>query len=286
MMRGVAVLASMMMLSAWAAVAQAAVAKPKPELLIVGMVHFGNPGRDIANSHVEDVTTAKRQREIESVVDRLASFRPTKVAVEWPAKDQAELDRRYADYRAGRYTLSRNETDQIGLRLAARLGLPRVEAIDWNDNPPGQDSDYDFPAWADAHDRGAEWQARVKAMQAKADSMSKLMTCTPVSAWLRRVNTPEYRRNDQRAYYDIASLGDNDANPGANWVGSWYARNLRILDNLERIAKPGDRIAVIYGAGHGFLLDQQARESGAFTVADTLKYLTTSPRDSWTHCPG
>jgi hypothetical protein len=263
--------------------ANAQAARP-PELLILGLPHFGNPGRDIANSHVEDVRTAARQREIDAVVTGLARFRPTRVAVEWPAEEQAKLDRRYADYRAGRYKLTTNEVDQIGLKLAARLGLPRVEAIDWNDEPPGKDDDYDFVSWAKAHRRGADWTAFERQSQFRADARSRLMACTPISTWLRQYNTAEYRRNDQRAYYRIAEFGDLTANPGAAWVGVWYARNLRIVENLRHIARSGDRILAVYGAGHGFLLDQQARESGSFRVMDTLAYLPKSFRDSWTRC--
>lgn len=255
-----------------------------PQLLVLGSPHFGNPGRDIANVHVEDVRSPARQREIEAVVARLATFRPTHVAVEWPAEKQASLDKRYADYRAGRYTLAADEVDQIGLRLAARLGLDRVDAVDWNNEPPGKDADYDFPAWADAHGRGDEWKALQAVGQKRASAQGELMACTPISDWYRRLNAPAYRAQDQQLYYEIARFGDQAANPGAAWVGTWYARNLRILDNLRRIAHPGDRVFAIFGAGHGFLLDQQARESGAFRVADTLAYLPTSSRDSWTHC--
>jgi hypothetical protein len=275
------ILAGAAALFATSAVPAAEQGRPTPELLILGAPHFSNPGRDIANSRVDNVLTPERQREVEAVVERLAAYRPTRVAVEWPADEQARLDRRYADYRAGRYALSANETDQIGLRLAARLGLERVDAVDWMGEPPGADADYDFPAWAAANGRGAEWDAQVRAGQARADALSALMRCTPVSSWLRRMNMTDYRRLDQRAYYDIASLGD----PGANWVGSWYARNLRILNALRRIARQGDRIVVVYGAGHGFLLDQQARESGAFAVVDTLAWLPEDPSDAWERCP-
>ena len=140
-----------------------------PQLLILGSPHLANHNRDIANVHVEDVRTPERQREIEAVVERLAAFHPTRVAVEWPADKQAELDKRYADYRAGRYVLSPDEVDQIGLRLAARLGLSRVNAIDWNEMPPGTDADYDFPAWAEAHGRGEEWKSFQQASQGRAD---------------------------------------------------------------------------------------------------------------------
>jgi hypothetical protein len=63
----------------------AAQVQDKPALLIVGTPHFANPGRDIVNTRVDDVTTPEREREIEAIVERLAAFRPTRVAVEWPA---------------------------------------------------------------------------------------------------------------------------------------------------------------------------------------------------------
>ncbi len=262
-------------------------AQTKPTLLIVGTPHFSNPGRDVINVRVPDVLTPERQREIEAVVNKLAAFRPTKVAVEWGAKNQARLDQRYADYRAGRYSLSPSETDQIALRLAARLNLPRVDAVDWGEKSPGDRSDYDYPAWAEANGRGKEWQAWVARKQEEANAGAGLMACTPVSSWLRRVNSPAYRASDHRDYYHIAQVGDRvGVNPGAAWVGTWYTRNLRILNNLRAIApSPQDRVIVIYGSGHGYLLDQQARESGDFQVRDTLRYLPQSDRDNWTRCP-
>ena len=96
------------------------------------------------------------------------------------------------------------------------------------------------------------------------------MVCTPVSSWLRRANTPQARSEMQRQYFEIARFGDNAANPAANWVGAWYARNLYILNNLTALAKqPQDRVIVIYGAGHGFLLDQQARGRGVRSCEHT-----------------
>lgn len=260
----------------------------RPTLLILGAPHFSNPGRDVVNTRVPDVMSPERQAEIETVVARLAAFRPTRVAVEWPASEQARLDQRYADYRAGRFQLTANERDQIGLRLAARLNLPRVDAVDWSENAPGPESDYDYPAWAEAHGRGADFRNWVSQFQTEANASARLMACTPVSAWMRAVNTPAYRLANHRTYFYVGQIGDlNGANPGAAWVGTWYARNLRILNNLRALAtQPGERIVAIYGAGHGYLLDQLARESGEFAVADPLANLPRSRRDSWTRCPG
>lgn len=259
----------------------------KPTLLILGVPHFGNPGHDTVNIRVPDVLSPARQREVAAIVERLAAFRPTRVAVEWPADAQGELDRRYADYRAARRALSANERDQIGLRLAARLGLSRVDAVDWDADPPGPPAAYDYPAWAETHGRGAEWRAWVARFQGEANADARLMACTPVSAWVRKVNTAAWRLANHRTYFYVAQLGDPRAdNPGAAWVGTWYARNLRILDNLRRLAAgPNERILVIYGAGHGYLLAQQARESGEFALADTAAWLPVSGRDRWTRCP-
>ena len=67
-------------------------AGPRPELLIVGSGHFANPGRGVVNVHVDDVLGPKRQAEVKDLVNRLAAFKPTIVAVEWPASQQDKLD--------------------------------------------------------------------------------------------------------------------------------------------------------------------------------------------------
>lgn len=249
-------------------------AAPKPALMIVGMPHLANPARDIANTKVEDVLTPRRQREIEALVDRLAAFRPTHVAVEWETEGQAKLDKRYADYRAGRLKLDSDETDQIGLRLAAKLGLPRVDAVDWNQEPPGTDDDYDFPAWLKAHGRGAEWDAYQKTAQNQADAEDAFQRCHPIADWVRSLNDEAGSEKLAQPYFEIATFGDNERNPGAAWVGAWYARNLRIYANLLHVGgAPGARTVAIFGAGHGPLLRSDAVQSGRFTLVDVLRYL-------------
>src|SRR3546814_17004198 len=64
-------------------------AEQRPELLILGSPHLANNNRDIANVHVEDVTTPAHQREIETLVDELARFRPPRIAIAWPSTNQA-----------------------------------------------------------------------------------------------------------------------------------------------------------------------------------------------------
>lgn len=249
----------------------------RPQLLVVGIAHFANPGRDLVNTRVPDVLEPDRQKELVEVVERLAALRPTHVVVEWAKSRQAELDARYGEYLSGRYALGRSEVDQVGLRLAARAGLRAVHAVDWNGLPPGDIAEYDWQAYAEATNQGD----RVEAIRAPSPSRSvHVLDAQPVDQWLRTLNAPESLAAMHRVYFDYVMLGDDSRQPGSNWVGHWYARNLRIFSNLVRITDdPRARIVVVYGAGHAYLLRQFARESGAFTVLDLSEWLSQRPGD-------
>ena len=93
----------------------------KPTLMILGSYHMANPGRDMVNVKADDVMTPKRQIEIKQLVGRLKKFKPTKVAVEHESEKDVELQTTYRSYLNGNYQLRRNETQQIGFRLASKL---------------------------------------------------------------------------------------------------------------------------------------------------------------------
>jgi hypothetical protein len=243
----------------------------RPSLLVLGSVHFDNPGRDIVNIKVEDVLVPGRQAEIARVVEELAAFRPNIVAVEWPRTAQDKLDERYRNYREGRYALSRDERDQLGLRLAAKLNLPRVDAVDWNEEPPGEEGLYAWDDYAKSH-------GQTELLSAIMDPQRTLgivpQGTLSIGAWLLKANSPDKLAASHRNYFDIATIGDDKLQPGVNWVASWYARNLRIFNNVVLLAaQPSDRVVVIYGAGHAYLLRQFARESGAFRLVDVAEVL-------------
>lgn len=176
----------------------------RPELLLIGSPHLANPGRDLANNDVPDVFTPARQRELEELLDSLAQWEPTRLAVEWAAADQGGLDERFSEYRAGRLSLTASERDQIGLRLAGQVGLQRIEAVDCFDNRPGSDADYDFADWAQDNGMSERLDALIAAGQAEADAPSRDMATTSISEWYKSVNAPGARRLMHRAYYDVA----------------------------------------------------------------------------------
>lgn len=100
------------------------------QLLILGTYHMANPGLDGENVEADDVRSPRRQAEIAELLDRLERFQPGRIAIEakygssvWPE--------RYHRHLAGEYEMGRNETEQIGFRLAERLGHETVYPIDY-----------------------------------------------------------------------------------------------------------------------------------------------------------
>jgi hypothetical protein len=240
----------------------------RPALLVLGTAHFANPGRDLVNPEIDDVLSPVRQAQIISVVQQIATFHPTRVVLEWPAAQQSQLDSMYRDYLSGKRQLGRTEKEQLGLRLAKLAGLAHVDAADWNGSPPGPADQYAWDSYGYSHGQGDRVSAilhpsKLSVLNVPLDKSKDLTT------WLLEINSEAALAAGHRFYFDIPLVGDGALQPGANYVGQWYARNLRIFANIARVAtKPDDRVVVIYGYGHAYLLRQFARESGAFRVID------------------
>lgn len=259
--------------------ALAAPVSAQPQLLVLGTVHFANPGLDQINLKVEDVLAADRQAELERLATALARFRPTHIAVEWEASKQETLDAAYAAWRGGNRA-NRDERHQIAFRLAERLGLARIDAVDWQRPPPGDEANYDFPAWASAHGQSDSLSAVFAKLKVDTDRLQKAMPCWTVSQWLADANASGVQRRNAMSYYPIARIGDTLSAPGAAWVGgSWHMRNLKIWANLAALAaRPDDRVLLVVGAGHRPLIEHFSRDSGSFRLLDPLKWLPKDKR--------
>lgn len=105
-------------------------------VLVLGTYHFDSPGLDVVKTEVADVLAPARQAEIIAVIEALARFRPDKIAIERLPASVAKLDSMYEAYLSGQHELSRSETQQLGFRLAARLGHQRLHPIDHREDFP------------------------------------------------------------------------------------------------------------------------------------------------------
>ena len=273
MLRLLAALAALVLPAA----AMAQTPDPAPiEVMVLGTYHMGNPGQDLHNARIDPVTTPAKQAELAAVAEALARFQPTALAIERVARNQSDmLDHRYPDFAPADLLTSPDERVQIGYRLAHRLGLQRVYAIDEQDRD-GQPSYFPFEdvqSWAVANGRSDPLEAmnaRVGAMVADMETRQRTDT---VAGLLRWMNTPERAAADQTFYTALLAFGAGDAQPGAVLNGRWYTRNALIFARLMQAAKPGDRIVVICGAGHGYWLREFVRTTPGFRLVEPNDYL-------------
>jgi hypothetical protein len=244
----------------------AAAAEPAPvQVIVLGTFHMANPGHDLHNQKVDDVLAPERQAQIAAVVEALARFAPTRVAVEWPAEIVAE---RYPKYLAGTLPASRNEVVQLGFHLGKLAHAP-VEGID---------VDGDFPygpveEWAKAHGRKgelAELGARIESVVA---AQAKALAEGGVAGELRLLNDPATIARDHEFYRAMLRYGAGSEQPGVALVSAWYRRNFELCARLAQLAKPGDRIVVMYGAGHLHLLRQCVEEMPGWKLVEASKLL-------------
>ncbi len=241
----------------------------RAEVLLVGTFHMANPGADLANVRVDDVLAPHRQQELDAVVRGLARFQPTKVVVEHPW-DDTELadafDRFVVDGGSG----SRSETHQLGFRLARSCGHPTVHGVDV------MDGFYD-PAieqlTADPEHR-ARWDALVASAEAFTARIGAALASGTIGAVLALLNTPEERAAMLRPYLEsLLPLASPPSWPGPDMAANWYRRNFRIAANLLALAEEGDRIVVIYGAGHIPVLEHVLRSIQSYRVVDPRPFL-------------
>lgn len=248
------------------------------QVMVLATYHMGNPGADVNNAQIDPVTTLAKQAELEAVADALARFNPTAIAVERVASDQATmLDQSYLAFKLEDLASKPDERVQIAYRLASRLKLERVYGIDEQDRP-GEPSYFPFDevaTWATANGREANLQALFEPVQAEIGKLEADQKTHTVGQLLTRINRPDNLLGEagHGLYMKALTLGSGADQPGAVLNGRWYTRNAIIFAKLRQVAKPGDRIVVIYGSGHTYWLREIARRMPGFRLVDPENYL-------------
>lgn len=245
----------------------------RTEIMILGTFHFSHADNasDVKGEDNLEIESETRQAELRAVIDRLKRFKPTRIAVEMMATDQARQDALFKAYADGTWTLGQNETYQLGFRLARELGIDGVSCVDTR--PPQVEVDATVEDWeAYARDRHelAKWQAYNEPnRQANAyiDALKSRMTLVE---YLRFMNDGKTKRRFKQFFLTgLVDVGVGDTYLGADLTGYWYRRNTRIFSNIKRLVEDkNDRILVIYGASHAWVLEELFEASPEFQVVD------------------
>lgn len=247
---------------------------PPTPVLLVGAFHF--PYYDL-DAHVTaqdkrvNVLEPQRQKELQALVDHIAHFKPTAIAVEGRG-NTGYLLRRYEKYLRTDSIPRPDEIDQIAFRLMKRFSIDTLYGVDaptlledlWDHRDsatlhPLLDSiyaDWDFTS-EDALSK------RYDTYQHAEDDYRFTHTLLESFLWM---NSDKAIERDLGAYL----VGDFKLGKyrGADGLAMhWYARNLRIFRNIQSLPlKPTDRLMVLYGAGHLGILKHLFESSPEFEL--------------------
>lgn len=219
--------------------------------------------------------TAAQRRRLAAVF--LAASEPASAYVQWLQLPVAE--RRAGDTlddalvaKLQRIATTNNESYQLAAVLAARLGLPRVHAVD---NHTGDRLDVpDIQALVRSIE-GA-WAAGSAALKEQQKQHAALKLADDLLPLYRQINDPAALRVDADANVLAAMRGQSPEHYPQIWVAGWEVRNLRMVANIRETfrERPGARVLSIVGSAHKSWFDAwlgQLQGVDIVNVADVLR---------------
>lgn len=192
------------------------------------------------------------------MIEVLKKFHPTKIAIEADI-DSPRVSQDCSAYVAGKYTLSRDETDQIGYRLARELGHHVVYPV----NVEGEFPIQRVANYGKANGRADKLDSLMASFGAQVKQEDDFLRWHTVLEMLQYLNSDSRVAKDIARYYAVVPFGESGDYAGPDLLALWYQRNIRIYHNVAAlIESPNDRILVIYGAGHlGWLQQDIAKDA-------------------------
>ncbi len=164
-----------------------------------------------------------------------------------------------------------NENYQMGARLAARLGLQRVHAVD---NHTGDNMDVaDRQAFGKAIEQAwAAGRAELNAREKQEQALSQGRDLLPL---YRYVNHPEHLKVLADVNAGAAMRAKSPQDYAQMWVAGWEIRNLRMVANIRESfrERPGARVLSIVGASHKPWFDSWLGQMQGVEIVDVGQVL-------------
>lgn len=252
------------------AAAQSVAEDKRLQVMVLGVYHFRNPNADVVKTNFPDHLSPAKQKEIEDVLDALAKFAPTKIFVEAVPESQGLKDK-YADYLKGSYVLTANETDQLGYRLAKRLGHRQVFGAD---HKIGMDINAVMAAANQT--KNTAFLTTFQGVIAEVQAMQKRHENATVMQALTELNDPALQQRTKDIYLQMARGSNGESYVGADVLTNWYQRNFRIFSNIVRSLEASDtRVLIIFGQGHAPYLRDAVMSSPDMKLIEPNAFLKT-----------
>lgn len=224
------------------------------EVLLFGTFHFEyfNPvnNGDVLNVNYRDILNKKEQNELEIIAEKIKTYHPDKIFVEYPYYLQNKLDSTYTAFSTKDYSKEkRNEITQLAFRIAKKLNHKKIYAMDYR-------TSFRYDSLIQQMEKAEQFDLIAKdsiELARLENTENKLFASDkPLSEIFYRYNNPKHRKEDINWYVNLANQGGEEGNfVGAYLASEWYKRNLYMYSIIQKAVKKGDkRIMILAGSSH------------------------------------
>jgi hypothetical protein len=240
----------------------------KIKIILFGTFHLHKSLDSNSRLH-SNLFTAKRQEEVNDIVEKLAKQKPDKIFLEFTQANQQYYDSVYNDYISGNepnnMQTKANEIFQFGMKTAKKVGLKNVIGINYQPEELGasaykplnnvdkalQDLYKSFENFEDSTRSNTQfYDLAYPFKQPKQDSLLQKQTLTD---FILQLNTPKRQQYEEYNNWNFFySVGKDNMNL-TDYVGTfWYGANVRNYNNVLRQVdlKKHKCYIIIYGSSH------------------------------------
>jgi Family of unknown function (DUF5694) len=205
------------------------------EIILVGTFHFEQDAAIIA----------QKEAEINELVEHLSHFKPTKIALEWEASKELELNELYSECR---WNDSMDEIHQIGFRLARQAGHDKVYAVNWAGGITEGDMVALNTTIQDSYPDIVRTLQRVGECSPEVSPDIALMTS------YKDLNDAKIVNKMENMYLSFIVVREGENQIGYDFLRKWNERELMIFKNVIDVCKDGDRLLLLVGGDHVWML--------------------------------
>lgn len=237
------------------------------QVMTLGTMHFNASFLD-----------EEHQLGLDKLIESLKAYQPNKIILEWEPRLTERVNQRYRQYLGGIFSIDTlyNEVYQLGFRLAAELGHDQLYLFD--DQTPfiGSLTDFSFDKFFeyDSDEEKVFVEKHLEEIKQTFEYNNNILESLPLYEQYQARNSPFMKRfNIDRMHMLELRKGVQSDWFGPDWVGRWYRRNTRMSANLLKLAEPGDKILIIVGDNHKWVLETLFDFIPEFTVVPAADYL-------------
>lgn len=237
------------------------------KIMVLGINHFS-----------KDVLSTENQIGLIQLTEVLGKFQPTKIVLELQPKALAKMNQEYQNYVKDSSFISDkyNEVYQLGFRLARKMSHDSIYLFDDQTEFIGSLEGFTFDAFgAYAQENDAGFYDRY--LKEITDKFQNNQTILKQQNLLNQIvlrNSPMAQKfNAQRMHSFEIRVGIQKSWIGPDWLGRFYRRNIRMMANVMKFNRPEDRILIIVGDNHKWILDELFENTPDFELVSSWHLL-------------